>query len=522
MRKIMTNRIFKCIFKWVMVVALALVSIGNLSVVAEESRLETLSLAGGTDFGAPNPFLQDPRGPGTAKVKLIFDSLLDADEEGEIGWLAKEWKVEGNSYTFKIHEGVSFHDGEPLTTEDIAFSIDYYKEHTPANNVLGSDENFIIESYDVVDDYTIVMEVDQSKAKTLESLGAFLILPKHIWEKVEDPMAYNEEDAFIGSGPYKKGEYDGSNGSYEFIANEDYYGLKPVADRVLFVPVADELLAFESGEIDITNVPADNLDHFKKHEGVEILSKDNDLGAKLLFNFDQIEAIKDLEVRQALAKAIDQEAILDKVYRGQGEVAMSGYVPTSNWYHNPETGPYEYDPEAAKEVLADLGLELNVLTGNAGEDVSTIELVKADLEAVGVKVNIEAVEGKVRDERIFEEDYEAAIVSNGGWGRAPDYLRTTYSEKSRGSVRNPHGMGSAGYANDQITELAEKQLMETDKDARREIFLKLQEAIAEETPLILLGTRTPNVAYRTEGHTGWVKTYDYVQVEQNRLSYVKR
>ena len=101
-------------------------------------RLETLKLQGGTNWGMSNPFLQDPRGPGTSKVKMIFDSLLDEDEKGIISWLAKEWKVEGDEYIFKIYENAKWHDGKPLTTEDIGFSIDYYRKHNPINSRIGT------------------------------------------------------------------------------------------------------------------------------------------------------------------------------------------------------------------------------------------------------------------------------------------------------------------------------------------------------------------------------------------------
>ena len=79
--------------------------------------VDTLKLAGGTDWGMPSPYLNVSRGPGQAKMRLVFASLLEKDETGDVPWLAESWSFEGNEYTFTLFRGQRFHDGEPLTTE---------------------------------------------------------------------------------------------------------------------------------------------------------------------------------------------------------------------------------------------------------------------------------------------------------------------------------------------------------------------------------------------------------------------
>lgn len=488
----------------------------------ESYKVDTLKLAGGTDWGMSNPFLQDPRGPGTGKVKLVFDSLLEADEKGVISWLAKEWSIEENVYTFTIYEDSYFHDKEPVTTEDIGFSLDYYKEHPPINNVLGSKDGNIVESYEIVDSHTIKIQVKEAYADTLVKLGSFLILPKHIWENVDDPYTYMESEALIGSGPYKWSQYDSGTGSYEFVAFEDYYGSKPVAKRILFIPVSDPILSFENKEIDITNVPADLLDKYENNPEIGMISKENDLGYKLLINMDKLPEFKEYNMRKAIYNAIDRQAIVDKVFRGQGSIGSAGYVPPNSMYYNPEVVKYEYNLEEAKQKLAGKNLEIDLLVSNSDTDIKIAELVKNDLELAGIEINVLTGDGKVRDDKIFEENYEFAIVGNGGWGRTPDYLRTLYSSKSKFTVKNPHGMGVLGYDNDIITQLAEQQLYELDFDDRLETFKKLQFEISKEIPIVVLATQSLNVMFREDYYDGWTKTYDYQQLEQNRLSYVER
>ena len=111
----------------------------GMSVAADtQYEVETIKMEGGTDWGTPNPFLHQSRGPGQAKMKLVYGSLMEKDEHGDIGWLAESWSMDGNEYTFTLHEGLTFHDGEALTTEDVAFSIAYYKEFAPVSNSLGA------------------------------------------------------------------------------------------------------------------------------------------------------------------------------------------------------------------------------------------------------------------------------------------------------------------------------------------------------------------------------------------------
>lgn len=482
-------------------------------------RLETLKLEGNTDWGVPSPYLHDPRGPGTAKMKMVFDSLLDADENGNIPWLAKEWSRDGNVYTFTIHSDALFHDGQPVTTEDIAFTIDYYEKYPPVTNQLNVGGKSIIQSYQIVDQHTIKLTVDELWATTLLRLGSFVILPKHIWETVDDPYTYNEPDALIGCGGYKITSYEPATGSYEFMAFEDYYGRKPVAERVLFVPVSDPLLAFENNEIDITNVPADTMARYESNPNIGMIGKDNDMGYKLLINMEKMPAFQELDMRKAVYHALDRQAIVDKVFRGNGSVASAGYVPQTSIFYNEDVIKYPFDRESAQKVFRDKNLSVQLLISSSDVDVKMAELIKNDLENAGMKVNVVAVDGKLRDQRIFNGEYEFSLVGNGGWGRTPDYLRTLYSTEAKFTGSNPHFMGAIGHHSDIITKLAEDQLKELDFDKRMNMLKELQYEISKEIPIIVVATQTSYVMFKNDYYGDWVKTYDYQQLEQNRLSY---
>lgn len=485
--------------------------------------VETLKLEGGTDWGAPSPFLNASRGPGSAKMNMVFASLIDEDENGDIPWLAESWSIEGNDYTFTLYGDTTFHDGEPLTTEDVAFSIDYFKEHTPVSNYLGTGDSFIVDHYTIVDDRTITITVKESEADTLTNVGSFVVIPKHVWESVEDPNTYTGDGYLTGSGAYMCTAYDGATGSYEFTAFDGFKGGKPAADRVLFVPVSDALLAFENGETDITSMPADLKDKYTSDSSIGIVDKANDMGYKLLINFEKCPDFLDLELRKAIYAALDRQAVVDKVFRGAGSVGSAGYVPEGSIYYNDKCIQYAYDPEAAKAAFDGKGYEITMLAADSGDDVSIAELIKLNLEAAGIKVNVAAYDSATRDEMVNSGDYEFALVGNGGWGNnPPKYMRTIFSDISKNKGGNPHSMGPIGYSNEAITKLAEDQMKEVDFEARKQMFKDLEALVSEEVPLIVVANKSSYSMYRKDYFDGWMKTYAYQQAEQNRLSFMER
>lgn len=488
-----------------------------------QNRPQTIKLAGGKDWGAPNPYLHATRGPGNAKKDLIFASLLEADEKGVVGWLAQSWEVKGNDYTFTLYNNSKFHDGKPLTTADIEFTINYYKQFPPLSNPLGTGEQFLIKDYEIIDDKTIKLSVAESNANTLTALGGFEILPKHIWENVTEPEAFTAPEAFIGSGAYKFSQYEPATGSYEFTAFDDFVAFKPGADKIQFVPTSDELLAFENGEIDITSVPADLFAKYSGDDTIGFVEKTNDMGYKMLVNFEKRPEFLDIERRKALYYAIDRADIVNKVFRGMGAVGSAGYAPEGSLYFNENCEKYDYNPEEATKIFKDKDIEVTMIAANSGKEVKIAELIKINLESVGIKMNVVTYDSAVRDEMINKGDYEFALVGNGGWGgKAPTYMRTIFSDVSKNKGGNPHAMGPIGYSNAKITELAEAQQLETDFNKRVEIFKELQLEVSKEVPLVVIGTESSYSMYKKDYYAGWMKTYDYQQAEQNRLSYMVR
>ena len=391
---------------------------------ASGRRVETLRLEGGTDWGVPNPYLHQSRGPGTAKMRLVYGSLLEKDETGDVPWLAERWSMDGNDYTFTLFADAQFQDGAPLTTADVAFTLDYYQEHPPVSNSLGVGDSYLVDHYTVVDEQTITITVKEANADTLSNLGSFVILPKHIWENVDDPNAYTGEGYLTGSGAYACTDYDGATGSYEFTAFDGWCNGEQAAEKIQFVPVSDPLLAFESGEIDITSLPADLMDAYLNDPSIGVVEKANDMGYKLLINYERCPDFLELALRQGVYAAIDRQSVVDSVFRGAGTVGSAGYVPQGSLYYNENVAQYPYDPEAARAVFAGKGYSVTLLCGDDGDDLAIAEIIRNGLTAAGIEVAVEAHDSATRDGRINSGDYEFALVGNGGWGNnPPTYMR---------------------------------------------------------------------------------------------------
>ena len=485
--------------------------------------VSTLKLEGGTDWGAPNPFLCQSRGPGTAKMKLVYGSLLEKDEEGDVSWLAESWTVDGSDYTFTLFETATFQDGEPLTAQDVAFTLDYYREHPPVSNPLGVGEDFLVDHYTVVDDHTITLTVDEPDADTLSNLGSFVILPQHIWSKVEDPYSYTGEGYLVGSGAFSCTQYDGATGLYEFTAYEGWCNGTQGTEKIQFIPVSDPLLAFDAGELDITSLPADLKDSYLSDPNISLVDKANDMGYKLLINYEACPQFLDLTYRQAVYAAIDRQSVVDNVFRGAGTVGSAGYVPQGSIFYNEDVVQYDYDPQKAQEVLGGQNLSVTLLCGNSADDLAIAEIIKNGLTQAGMTVSVTAYDSATRDDTINQGSYEFALVGNGGWGNnPPTYMRTLFSDVSKFSGTNPHSMGAIGYSHEEMTRLAEGQQYETDFDQRLAMFQELELLVSQEIPILVIANQSTYSMYRKDYYDGWMKTYAYQQAEQNRLSYMER
>jgi peptide/nickel transport system substrate-binding protein len=499
----------------------------------EVEQLELLTVPG-DDWGYPSPFSFYPRGPGYIAMHLIFDTLTWKDESGVIPWLADSWSTsdDGRAWTFELHEGVKWQDGEPLTAEDVKFSFEYGKAHVAVSSWFAALED--VESVEVSGDHEVVVHLTRPSASFQDDIaGNMPVIPKHIWEDVEDPAKFTTEEAVVGSGPFKLASYSKEEGTYVYDANNDFFAGRPLVKRLVMTRVSDEALALETGTVDEASFwgkEIDVLGEFEEDERFQVISGPSFWVLQVIFNNEK-PPTNLVEFRKAVAHAIDREEIIEKVTHGGAIVAHSGILhPDSDWY-SPDVAAYDYDPEEAERLLDFLdfvdrdgdgvretpeGEKLSfvlVTTSDYGSDYSReSEIIKENLGAVGIDVEVKALDYSTADGILREGNFQLAITGLGGIS-AP-------------SILDQPDWPANTYQNEEYSALYQRQSEETDVKERAELVAQLQAMVADDLPVFTLYHPKMWCVFNPDKLDTWFYTKNGVAVgipiEMNKLIFVER
>jgi peptide/nickel transport system substrate-binding protein len=432
------------------------------------------------DWGYPSPYAHYVRGPGIVRMSFIFDTLVWKDDEGRVPELAESWVMEGDDvFLFNLRDGVAWHDGEPFDADDVVFTVDYNKEH-PSPLV----DNGIIDRAEKVDDHKVRIYLSEPYAPFLDQVaGTLPILPEHIWKDVYDPVGFNEDEALIGTGPYTLADYDKVQGTYQYKAYQDYYLGAPRVKEIRYVKIsaANAAASLMQGDVDAAEIQPEMIDQLS---GFEILSMPEHASVYKLMINHQKEPMSDKRFRQALAYAIDRDKLVEIVARGYGLAGSPGFIPPDNdWYNPAMEGLYPHDPAKAEELLGDMGydgetVEILIKGGDArAERIG--ELIEADLAAVGIDVELRAMDSKTIDSKVQDWDFDLALNSHGGLIGDPNilaFLTTGWDHFNSARYRE----------NDELTEVLEAQVCEMDEDERHELIDRAQVLHAEDVPILPL------------------------------------
>ena len=472
---------------------------------------DVIRLAGG-DWGYPTPYGLYPRGPGSRKMNLIFDSLVKTDSSGKIApKLASEWESseDGLTYTFKLNPKAKWHDGKPFTAEDVVFTYNYMKQYIPVSG--GCPDS--IKQVEKVDDQTVKIKIDEANVDFLSNSSSWIIIPKHIWESVTDPNNFTSAEAAVGTGPYKLVDYSKEHGTYHFVANPDFWGSKPRVKEIKFVPAGETILAFEQNEIDRISVTPDILSRYENNPEYKILSYETSWAYRLYFNMKARPELAEKSFRQAIAYAIDRQELVDKIERGAGVPGSPGVLHPNNEFYNSKASQYTHNTNKAKELLSNLGYKDaesdGILKNNKGERLSfrllcddgsarLAEVIKQHLAQAGIEVVINSVDMKTRDARFKDGDFELCI---NGSGNGEDLSELT-TIKSEGKATSTTAQ-AIGYQNTEVDELYIAQQKEKDPKKRKEIMFKLQQIVADDVPKLTLYYKNSLNVHRPSVYDGW-------------------
>lgn len=444
----------------------------------------------------------------TFKVTVnLFETLVNFGEQDTTiqPGLAKEWEPseDGLTYTFKLEEGVKFHDGTDFNADAVVANFarwssgdaEMFPYYSSMFGGFDGDEEAVIESVTAEDENTVVFKLKRPQAPFLKNLAMsmFAISSPEAFAKGDDEYERNP----VGTGPFKFVEWK-ANDSITIEKNTEYWqeGL-PKLDKVVFRAIPDNaarLNALTTGEIDLADGinPADGA----KIEGdskLQLFERPSMNVGYLGLTVTRPPFDKK-EVRQAMNYAIDKQTIIDSFFEGRAESAKNP-MPSSISGYNDDIEEYAYDPEKAKELLKEAGLEdgfemelwaMPVPRPYMPDGTKVAEVIQSNLADVGIKAKIVSYEWATYLDKASKGEADAFML---GWtgdnGDADNFLYVLLDEDNIGSNNYTY------FKNEETHKLFLEAQTEVDEDKRNELYMKAQEILHEEAPWVPLAHSTP-------------------------------
>ncbi len=471
--------------------------------------------------------------------EMTYDTLYDLQFDGSFTLTLAEsvdMSDDGKVYTYKMREGLKFHDGQPLTAKDVVFSYNLYKDHEDfpfLNSYTG-----YFDTIEAPDDSTVVLTLTDPIPNLESQLIYLYVLPEHIWSAHSEGSAPTEFEntEMIGSGPFKMVEYK-QNEFVHLAANLDYFDGRPKVDEVIFQTFANNdalVQAITTGQVDmITEMPATAVPTLRNAENVTLVSGPPLAPDLRDIFFNQIApencppddgvcsghpALRDRQVRLALAHATDKQKMIDVAMLGFGRPGRT-LVPDGlgSWY-NSSLEDYAFDLAKANQILDEAGyqdtdgdgvrempdggqpLEFRLYwPSDTPEAPRLADLLNETWPQVGVKLQPQAFDPDALTSVCCPAfDFDVIIW---GWSSGPDpsdlmVVMTT--------AEIPTGSSETGYSNPEYDRLFAEQAVELDKDKRRELNWELQRIAFEDVVYIVPYYKEKVQAFRSDRFEGWL------------------
>ena len=489
------------------------------------------------DWGYPNAFRHYPRGPGYVRMSWVFDTLVWKDENGYVSGLARTWSFDPKilAFAFELHPKAKWHDGRAVTADDVVFTISYFKKHPYGWISLDH-----VDRAEAKDPHQVVIRLKKPYAPFISDVGGTMpILPRHIWEKVDQPQAFDAPEAFIGSGPYRFKDFNKAQGTYLYEAFADHHLGRPKAERLIYVRSGKPLVSLATGEVDLANIQPEMAEPLRQ-KGMTIIQDERGWVKKLMINHKK-PPFDDRRFRQALAYAINRQEIIERSQRGFGTPASYGLLSLDHEMYNPDTPVYAHDPEKARAMIAGLGytksadgilqregrpLKVELLAAHitvGGQSVADRdgEVIKKQLEAVGLAVDLVNLEQATTDSKVKNWEFDLAVSGHGGISGDARILNEMISSQfGAGSVN------SARYdANPELARLLDAQIPEMDAAQRKLLVQRIQVLHAEDLPAIPLYHPQSMAAYHPQKGIQWFFTKGGISkgvpIPQNKMALLR-
>ena len=433
---------------------------------------------------------------------FVFSQLVDLEMDAQTiaPDVAKSWEIsdDGLVFTYHLRDDVKWHDGEQLMADDIKFTIEMFwhpdtniptRTTLPLFAIAGVDEfangeTDHITGVKVVDDFTVEITLSTPRADFFYGMGGLNLFPKHVWEGIpyaEMQASDLAREGIIGSGPFKMSEFEPDQ-YYILEANEDYFLGRPYLDRLIFriglSQVATWLPGLEASEIHVGNmVNGPDRERVERDEDLTVVGGPLPGAMSIWPNHTRLT---DKRVLQALVYAVDRQAISESIY-GPGQALAYDYTavdPSATWI-SPNVPQYDYDPDKARELLAeagwDSGNELDFITYYQSElDQRVVAAMQQFWAEVGIQVSVLHMDGPTFVTRFYEApDFDL------GYGCCGVALPFEYPRYSCGNLP-PAGFNGSQYCNAEVDEMVTQSLVEPNTETRQDLWHRISEITNDE------------------------------------------
>ncbi len=468
---------------------------------AAPALAQTLNLATSEDWETLDPAFASGVQTGSIVAKL-YDGLMRYDYESTdvVPNLAENVEVNDDAtvFTITLRDGVTFHDGTPLTAEDVKYSFERVVDPDTASPVswvfedagISGIEAFVngeadgISGIEVLDPQTVRITLEQPYAPFLFHLAmpAAHIVSKEVASALEagEDLSSNP----VGTGPFELADRV-RDSSLTLEAYEDYFAGAPAIDGVEYRIITDPLITWQeflAGNLDVSGVPDALFAEITNDPQYEDMLETLPELAVYYFALNQsFEPFQDLRVRQAVAMAIDRQAIIDGVFNGKDLLANSPIPPGLAGY-DPELQAYSYDPEMARQLLTEAGytdgFDLTIWSTRTPTTIAVNEAIQFYLSEIGIRAELNQVDfGTLIDGAINGRAPAFYLSWFADYGDAYNFLHPLYVAS---------GADRYGYGNPEVAEILSEAATMSELEARVPLYQEAQQRVVEDIPVVYI------------------------------------
>ncbi len=447
--------------------------------------------------------------------ELLFDALLTRDDHFNVRpGLAERWEIpDPLTYVFYLHRGATFHDGRQLTSRDVKWTFDSLLEGKIRTTKTAAYR--FVDHIEVPDDFTVIFHLKEPNATLLWNLseGASGIDPYGSLDEITRHP--------IGSGPFK---FVSAEQDKEVVVqrNDDYWGAKPRLDRVRFAVIPDPTtraleLRKSSADVAINALTADTVVALESEPNLRIERAPGTILSYLAFN-TRDPLLRDVRVRQAIAYAIDRGPLLEYIWRGFAQPALS-VLPPQSWAYDANVAAYPHHPEKARQMLdaagypARDGVRFHLTMKTSTEESTRLlaAVLQQQLRDVGISLDIRTFEFATFFADVTSGAFQLYSMRWIGGNQDPDIFELCFHSNRF----PPKGANRGFYSNPRLDGLIDAARRETDQNARKRLYAEVQDTLAQDEPYINLWyfdnvlvhtRRVRNVTLNPSGNYDFLKT----------------